>query len=184
MMELMKKTYLESAVVMKGDYPYFINPICDGNPEITRELMAEMVDAITERSDLDCDMILALEAMALPVATAVTMLTGIPFRVIRKRGHGLPGQIDVEYTTGYSTSEMYVSPIKEGTRVIIIDDVLSTGGTIKALVNALRDNGIVVVEVIAVLNKHNDVHAFSEEIGVPVITLLDVAVVDGRPVIR
>jgi len=183
-LDLIKKTYLESEIVMKGDYPYFVNAISDGNPEITKELMTELVHAVRSNSDLDCDLILAPEAMGIPLGTAITMLTGIPFRIIRKRDSQLPGTFEVEYKTGYSTAKMYVAAMKPGTRVIVVDDVFSTGGTIKALVNALREHDIIVKEIIVILNKCPDIDAASKELDVPITHILDVTVVDGKPALR
>ena len=87
------RTYLDSRMVMKGNYPYFVNSVSDGNPRITKELLDEITDNILKISDLDCDLILAPEAMGIQYAAALTIRTGIPFQVIRKRGYGFPDEI-------------------------------------------------------------------------------------------
>jgi len=181
--KLMKKAYMDSLIVQKGDYPYFVNSLSDGNPEVTKELLEEVMHAITSSSDLDCDVILAPEAMGIPYATALTMWTGIPFKIIRKRKFDLPDEITVEYSTGYSSSKMYINAIKPGVKAIIVDDVLSTGGTMKALVKALREHGVTVNEAIVILNKSPDIAALEEEIGIKIVHVMDVAVEDGRPVV-
>ena len=133
--------------------------------------------------DLDCDVILSPEAMGIQYATALTIRTGIPFQIIRKRGHGLPGEIAFNKSTGYGKSEMYLNFIEKGTRVVILDDVVSTGGTLKAIARILRENGIVVQEAIIVLNKCPDIRALERETGMRIRTLIDVAVRDGRPIL-
>ncbi len=183
MTDPISKAYLDSAIVMKGDYPYFINPISDGNPAITKELLDAITDRIVSLSDLDCDVILAPEAMAIPYATAVSLRTGKPFQVIRKRSHGLEGEISVEQSTGYSTGRMYLNFLKKGMRVIIIDDVISTGGTFRSIVNTLRSNGIIIEEAIFILDKSKDIDAIASELGLKIHTILKVAVRDGAPVI-
>ena len=183
MYETIKNAYMESVVVMKGDYPYFVNAISDGNPEVSKEMLDDIVHAISSKTDIECDVILAPEAMGIPYAAAMTLRTGIPFQILRKKNHNMPGEIEIKYTTGYSSSEMYINNIKPGTRAMIIDDVISTGGTIKAMVNALKENGVVITNVIIVLNKSRDIKSIEEEIGCPIITLLDVGVEDGKPVI-
>ncbi len=180
---LIERYYLESKVVMKGDYPYFVNPISDGNPAITKELLDQITDCIIESSKLDCDVILAPEAMAIPYGAVLTMKTGIPFQILRKRGHGLPDEISFEKTTGYEGSRMFMNGIAAGTKAVIVDDVLSTGGTLKAMVKALREHGIVITEVIIILDKSIDKDAISAEISVPIRSLLKVGVKDGKPVI-
>ncbi len=181
MYEVLKKAFLESEIVMKGDYPYFINAISDGNPQITQELLDEVVHGISSSIKVDCDLIIAPEAMGIPYATAVTMRTGIPFQILRKKRHNLPGEIEIVGHTGYSESNFYLNFLEKGTRVLIIDDVISTGGTLKAIVEKLREIGVVVQATVVVLNKSNDIKALSEEVGVEIIPLINVSVVDGKP---
>jgi len=181
---VLERVYLESAVVQKGDYPYFINSISDGNPPVTKELLDEITDRFLSLGDLDCDIILAPEAMGIQYAAALTLRTGIPFQVIRKRGHGLPGEIAFHKDTGYEGSEMYMNFVEPGTRAILVDDVISTGGTLKATVRTLREHGIVIDEALIILNKSSDISSLMDEIGIRIRTLMDVAVRDGRPVIR
>ncbi len=178
------RTYLDSRMVMKGNYPYFVNPVSDGNPGITKELLDEITDNILEISDLDCDLILAPEAMGIQYAAALTIRTGIPFQVIRKRGHGFPDEISFIKSTGYGESQMFISGLKEGTRAVIVDDVLSTGGTLRSMIKALKEHGVAVTEVIVVLDKSDSARSISEETGVPVKSVLKVGVKDGRPVLR
>lgn len=178
---LLKQSFLSSPVVDLHGYPYFVNPVSDGIPMMDRDLMEEVVDGIVEIADLDCDAVLAPEAMGIPLAAGVTIRTGIPYSVIRKRSYGLPGEIALDQHTGYSRSPMYVNGIVPGTRVAIIDDVISTGGTVKAIIGALRATGITVTEVVAVYSKMKDVSELERELGVTVRYLLAVSSVGGRP---
>lgn len=182
--EHIKKAYLESRVVMKGDYPYFINSISDGNPAVSRELLEEIVGAFQRMSDLDCDILLAPEAMGIHLATALTMKTGKPFQIIRKRRSGVPNEVVFERTTGYDTECLYLHPIKPGTKVILVDDVLSTGETLKMTVQTLRDAGLEINEALIVLNKNRNIEELEKQAGIRIHTIIDVAVVDGKPVIR
>ncbi|MBE6518495.1 MAG: adenine phosphoribosyltransferase [Thermoplasmata archaeon] len=180
----LERAYLASKVVMKGDYPYFINAISDGNPSISRDLLDQIVGNFQRLADLETDVYLAPEAMGIPVAAALTMRTGVPFQIIRKRGHGIPEEIKLKKATGYETTDMYLSFIEPGTKAIFVDDVVSTGGTMEAIVSILRDHGVIVEKALCVLNKCKDVEALSKKIGIPIYTLIDVAVEDGKPVIR
>ena len=177
-------TYLSSHVVKKGDYDYFVNPISEGNPAIGRRLLDQITDCIIELCDMDCDVIIAPEAMAIQYGAVLTMKTGIPFQIVRKRGTGLPSEIVFTTKTGYGESRMYVSSLERGTKVMIVDDVISTGGTMVSMVRTLREHGIVVKEAAVVLNRSDDVGAISEKAGIPIRTVLDVGIEDGRPVVR
>ena len=78
--------------------------------------------------------IVALEARGFPVAGAVAALTGRPLVLVRKPGK-LPGETrSVSYGLEYGTDrlEMQVDAIRPGERVLLVDDVLATGGTLRA----------------------------------------------------
>lgn len=66
----------------------------------------------------------------------------------------LPGDVisfeyDLEY--GKSTLEIQTNMLKKGQKVAIIDDVLATGGTMKAIINLIESQGAVVHKVIFLL---------------------------------
>lgn len=178
------ESFLRSPVVDRNGYPYFVNPVSDGVPRMTKELLDEVADAIVEVSELDCDLMLAPEAMGIPLAVAVTERTGIPYAVIRKRSYGLPGEIRLDQSTGYSKSPMYINDVSAGDRVMVIDDVISTGGTLRAIMGALNGEGVSVSEITAVYSKSRDVAALSEELGVRINYLLSVSSEGGRPCLQ
>jgi len=170
-------------VVKKGDYDYFVHPITDGIPKTEPDLMEEVISKIIEVGTTDCDKIVAIEAMGIPLGVALSLRLGKPYVIIRKRQYGLPGEVSVEQMTGYSKSSMYVNGISKGDKLIIVDDVLSTGGTIRAIVIALKEIGAEIVDTIIVFNKHKNKKKLEEELDMELKTLLDVDVVDGKVVV-
>ena len=181
--DVIKSTFLSSKIVRKGDYDYFVNPISEGNPPITKELLDEITDNIIEISDLDCDVILAPEAMSIQYGAALTLRTGIPFQIIRKRATGLLDEISFSKSTGYAESKMYLTSIPPRTKVVIVDDVLSTGGTLRSMVRALRGRSIEVTEIIIVLDRSHNSDALSKELGIPIRTVLEVDISNGMPIV-
>ena len=91
----------------------------------TRDLIVDMVDWS------EIDIIVSVEAMGLPLLAAVGEATGKPTVVIRKRSYGMEGEVRVDVSTGYSSSTAYINDIKPGERVLVVDDVISTGGTLE-----------------------------------------------------
>ena len=179
------EAFLNSPVVDMNGYKYFINPVSDGIPRTDSELLEEIVEGMVERSDRDYDIILAPEAMGIPLAVGISLRTGIPYSVIRKRRYGLEGEIALDQSTGYSKAPMYINGVKPGDRVAIVDDVVSTGGTLRAVVDALGSEGVTVSEISVVFNKSEDIDSISRELGVPIRYLISVGVTDeGVPFIR
>jgi len=175
MLEKLHDSLLKAPIVHRGEYHYFIHPISDGVPFLEPELLDEITDHIMEIADTDVDRIVAIEAMGIPLATALSMKTGIPFSIIRKRPYELDGEVILSQKTGYSKGELYINAIKKGDRVLIVDDVISTGGTLMALISALKDIGAKVSDTIVVIERGEGV-AGMRELGFDVRTLVRINV--------
>jgi len=186
MLELLKKSLLEASVVKKGDYYYVVHPITDGVPYIKKDLLDEVTDAMKKEIDKlgDVDRIVTIEAMGIPLASVLSMKTGLPFTIIRKRQYGLPGEISVEQVTGYSKSKLYINGLKKGDKVVIVDDVLSTGGTLKAVLTALKEMKVNVKKVIIAVDKGKFAEQIEKDFSVPIKILVNIDVLDGKVVIQ
>jgi adenine phosphoribosyltransferase len=184
LLDLLKKSLEVTPVVKKGDYDYFVHPITDGIPEMDPELLDEVISNIIEIGNMDCDKIAAVEAMAIPLSVALSMRIDKPYVVIRKKSYGLPGEVSVQQITGYSKANVFINGIYEGDKVLLVDDVLSTGGTMKAVVSALRTIGAEIVDSVVVFNKLGDKKELERELNLNIKSLLTVDVEDGRVVIK
>jgi len=172
-------------VVMIGDYEYFIHPLADGIPSVDPKLLDIVSDMMMSVCDFDCDVIVTAEAMGIPIATALSMKLGIPFTVIRKRKYDLPGEVDIAQYTGYSKNPMYINGLKKGDRVVIVDDVLSTGGTMRAIIDALKNTiGCEIVDAAVVFGKSDRDEEIFKEFGVRVKKLVDTRFVNGKVVVN
>jgi len=135
-------------IVRRGDYNYFIHPITDGVPIVDPALLREVCTAMIKVLDLTgVEKIVVVEAMGIHIGSVLSTMTDIPMTIMRKREYKLPCEIAVHQTTGYSKGELYLNGVYKGDRVVIIDDVISTGGTMKALLQALEIAGADVVDI-------------------------------------
>jgi adenine phosphoribosyltransferase len=180
MLEELLKTLKESPIIKKGDYNYFVHPVTDGIPEMRPKILKEIVAILKEKVNLNVDKIVCVEAMGIHLATALSLETDIPFVVIRKRKYGLDGEIPVFQKTGYSEQNLYINSINTGEKVLVIDDVVSTGGTMVATLKALKNMDVEVIEAIAIVEKGEGKEIVEKETGVNVLTLVKLDVVDGR----
>ncbi|AKB27355.1 Adenine phosphoribosyltransferase [Methanosarcina siciliae T4/M] len=153
MLERLKDSLVKSPVIKRGEYNYFIHPISDGVPSIDPRLVQEISDYIERIADLNVDTILTVEAMGIPVANALSLKTGIPLTIVRKRPYFLEGEVELSQSTGYSKGTLYINGLKKGDRVVIVDDVVSTGGTLLALAKALQNMGVEITDVISVIGR-------------------------------
>jgi len=182
----LEKSLYEAPIVKKGEYDYVIHPITDGVPYIAPELLKEVTDAmkIHIKKCGKFDRIVTMEAMGIPLASALSLDLGIPFTIIRKRQYGLPGEVSVEQVTGYSKSKMYVNGLKKGDIVILVDDVLSTGGTLRAVLQVLSEIGVVVKGVFIAVYKGTCKEEILQTFKIPITTIVDIEVEKGKVIIK
>ncbi|MEO5336543.1 MAG: adenine phosphoribosyltransferase [Magnetospirillum sp. WYHS-4] len=89
------------------------------------------------------DILAGIESRGFLVAAPLALKLGCGFVMIRKKGK-LPGETvrhtyDLEY--GSDTIEVQKDAIKPGQRVVVLDDLLATGGTLAASIKLLREVG-------------------------------------------
>ena len=107
-----------------------------------REAFRKTVDLLAKKFKKEkIDQIIAVESRGFIFGAAVAYKLGVGFVPVRKKGK-LPyktksATYELEY--GTDTLEMHEDAIKEGSRVLIVDDLLATGGTVKAVAGMLRE---------------------------------------------
>ena len=107
-----------------------------------------VIDGLRDHyKDVKVDVVLGVEARGFIFAPALAYALGAAFVLVRKPKK-LPAKTcsvtyDLEY--GTDTLEMHVDAIQPGTRVLIVDDLLATGGTAAAVAQLVHNCGGVVV---------------------------------------
>ncbi len=184
MFENLKKSLIEAPVVKKGDYDYFVHPVTDGVPLVHPEILEEVAEGIAKFGNMNVDKIVCVEAMGIHIATALSLKTGKPFVVVRKRSYGLEGEVAVHQVTGYSEGELYINGLNKGDKIILVDDVVSTGGTMISVLKALETIGVEVVDVVAVVEKGRGKYIVEDATDYTVKSLVKVNVKNGKVVVE
>jgi adenine phosphoribosyltransferase len=97
---------------------------------------------------MDLDAVVAVESRGFIFGGALAMSLGVPLHIVRKPGK-LPWKTDaVEYSLEYGTDtlEMHQESLRAGDRVLILDDLLATGGTAAATTQLVAKQGAEAVE--------------------------------------
>lgn len=95
------------------------------------------------------DVVAGLESRGFLLATAAAMTAGTGVLAIRKPGK-LPGRLlHEDYALEYGTASLELNPndVRVGSRILVVDDVLATGGTAAAACRLLQAAGGIVTEV-------------------------------------
>ena len=105
------------------------------------EGLRESIDQLVNRyKDLKIDKIVAIEARGFILGAPLAYLLNIGLVLIRKPGK-LPSEtINQEYKLEYGSDmvEIHIDAIKKGERVLIVDDLIATGGTAEAAVKLIQ----------------------------------------------
>ncbi|MEZ4260970.1 MAG: adenine phosphoribosyltransferase [Polyangiaceae bacterium] len=138
-------TYAQSKIRDIPDFPTKGIVFKDITPLLSDPRAFHIVlDAIAQRFiGAHVDAIVGVEARGFIFGGALAARLNASFVPARKAGK-LPAAVDkISYTTEYSTTEleMHKDSVKKGARVVVVDDVLATGGTAKAAADLVRGQG-------------------------------------------
>lgn len=178
MLKTLKKSLQQATIVKRGDYSYFQHPLTDGAPAIDPDLLRDICIHIIQTTNLDVDLILTMEAMGIHIATMLSALTNIPFNIIRKKPCYLPHEVTIDQSTGYGKGKMYLNSIQKDQKILIIDAVISTGGTLIAVLDALKKKKAIVSDIICVIERGNGKKKVKKQTGYDVKTLISLQVDD------
>lgn len=92
---------------------------------------------------LDPDLIVGIEARGFILGAALAVTLGKGFVPVRKKGK-LPGKtVGIDYVLEYGSDrlELHEGQVPQGSRVILVDDLIATGGTAIAAAQLLREQG-------------------------------------------
>lgn len=108
-----------------------------------------MINELVNRySGIEVDKVVGIESRGFILGAPLAYMLGVGFVPIRKKGK-LPGEtVSQEYELEYGTDiiEIHKDAISEGERVLLVDDLIATGGTAIAAVTLIETLGATVLE--------------------------------------
>ncbi|EPB79945.1 hypothetical protein ANCCEY_01011 [Ancylostoma ceylanicum] len=128
-------------------------------------LACDGLKSLIETADVPFDAIVGVPYAALPYATLVSYRNLKPLIIIRKEAKS------------YGTKKLVEGLYKKGEKVIVIEDVVTTGGSIRDVVNILRDEGLIVENVFCLLDREQGGVEKLKEHGITLHSLLNMETV-------
>ena len=101
------------------------------------------IDRLASLVDPDTELVAGIEARGFIVAAGLSYALGLGKLMLRKPGK-LPGEkIGIDYELEYGTDriEMHVGHVKAGQKILLVDDLIATGGTALAGIDLIRQGG-------------------------------------------
>jgi orotate phosphoribosyltransferase len=131
--------HLEGTFVLRSGLEssqYFDKYLFESDPILLREVAQAMVRRLPA-----CDALAGMEMGGIPLATVMSQLTGLPTVFVRKK----PKE--------YGTRKVAEGPPVNGIRLVVVEDVVTTGGALLASCSALRSAGAVVDTVLCAIDR-------------------------------
>lgn len=142
---------LEKAIRNVPDFPKPGIQFKDITPLLAdARLYAGSIELLTERfKPGSVDAVVGIDARGFIFAAAAALKLGCGFAPVRKKGKlpytTLEESYDLEY--GSNTIAIHTDALKKGSRVLLIDDLLATGGTASAAANLMKQIGVEILEI-------------------------------------
>lgn len=108
----------------------------------------------------DADRLAGVELGAIPLVTAVALETGIPYVMIRKE------------RKGYGTGKLIEGPLEKGDKVVVLEDVTTTGRSPLKAVRAIEEEGGEVLRTVVIVDRQEGAADLFEEEGVEFVAVL------------
>tara|TARA_B100000749_G_scaffold280897_1_gene280783 strand:- start:58837 stop:59337 length:501 start_codon:yes stop_codon:yes gene_type:complete len=134
---------------------YFDKYRFEALPEILKPMVEHMKDLIPEGTEV----LAGLEMGGIPIATALSLETGIPAAFVRKEAKT------------YGTCQLAEGTSIEGKKVLVVEDVITTGGQVIESTNQLRQFGATVENVLCAIYRGTGEPQSLNEIGLQVTPL-------------
>lgn len=116
---------------------YFDKYLLEADPPLLWDIAEAMAPLVPD----DIDALAGLELGGVPIAVALSQVTGLPTRFVRKEAKT------------YGTSRLAEGGDIHGQRLLIVEDVITTGGQVRAAARALRERGAIVDQVVCVIDR-------------------------------
>src|SRR5690606_28207765 len=134
---------------------YFDKYLFEGDPAILRDIAQQMLPLVPAGTEV----LAGLELGGVPVATALSLAAGLPAAFVRKE------------PKSYGTAKLAEGAEIAGKRVLVVEDVITTGGQVVLSTRELRERGAIVDDVLCVIDRSDGDHARLDAVSLRVRSL-------------
>ena len=134
---------------------FIVNPLTEQIPATTAEMLQYASEAILKVANNDFEKVVGEEDKGGIIVAGVALASKKPFGMLRWYPSGIDGQVQVPFTNEYTEGMLYLNGVEAGDRVLIVDDMISTGGTMLGIIQAVRKAGAEITDIVCIGEKVN-----------------------------
>ncbi|PWI48153.1 adenine phosphoribosyltransferase [Candidatus Heimdallarchaeota archaeon B3_Heim] len=164
-------------------HKFILNSLTEQVPATSPQLLQLAAEWISGEITNECDKLLTEEDKGGILLAAIALQTGIPFGMVRWVPNQLATQVSEIFSCEYvKEGTLYLSGIEKNDRVIIIDDIISTGGTMVGIIKTLKKIEAEIIDVLVLAEKieYNGIKKVKNETDIDVRSLIKISVAGTR----
>ncbi|MDM9382030.1 phosphoribosyltransferase family protein [Chlorogloeopsis sp. ULAP01] len=175
---LLEQVYENAPTVKSGTHYTTINEFTDQQPALRPDVLIEARNRLCKIGEFVANKILVEEDKGAILGAAICLEKKLPLAVARWYNYDLINSLVVPIKSEYFTGNLYMNGISPGDRVVIVDDTISTGGTLAALIEAVNKAGAKVVEILVAVEKvdYGGVKKIQAKYNLPVKSLIQISI--------
>ena len=169
-------------IQIKG-YKFLVNSLTEQIPATSAELLQATTAWLVKVGDFErANKIAGEEDKGAILVASASLATGLPFAMARWYPSGLEAEVCVDFEMEYASGKLFLNGIESQDKVIIVDDMISTGGTMLAMIHAVQLAKAEIVDIVCVAEKieYGGVNRILNETGYAVKTLVKISVSGER----
>jgi adenine/guanine phosphoribosyltransferase-like PRPP-binding protein len=148
------KAFNNQKIVKVGGHNYLVNPITDHSPDATYALLSDVVKELSGLTSFyKANKIVGEEDRGGFVAALIAYAQKKSLGMVKWNPPHLKAKIGVDFRNAYTEGKMYLLGCKKGDNVVLVEDLIDTGGTIISMVKLLRKHKINILDIICLADK-------------------------------
>lgn len=162
-----------------NNYKFILNPLTEQVPATSSKLLRAAAEALMNKMEINnYNKLITEEDKGAILVAAVSLFTELPFGMARWMPNKLADQVSSIFSCEYTKGTLYICGIEQGDQVCIIDDLISTGGTLIGMIEAIQSIGADILDIIVIGEKieYNGVERVLRKTGIQVKPILEISV--------
>jgi adenine/guanine phosphoribosyltransferase-like PRPP-binding protein len=157
------------------DRNFLINPLTDHMPTTSFELVDDTIKSLAQLTDYSkASKLIGEEDRGGFLVALMAYHLHLPFGMVKWNPNGFEGQISVEFRNAYTGGTMFLNGCEKGDKVILVEDMVDSGGSIVAMIELCKKAGVEIVDIVVIAEKeeYKGIERIKRETGRDVKLLL------------
>jgi adenine phosphoribosyltransferase len=183
-LERLIQVYQQALTVRTGPHFTTVNELTDQIPALRPATLRAAALSLAGIAPFTSGKLLCEEDKGAALGAAVSLMADLPLAMARWYPYEVAGGVAVHLSMEYFAGTLYLNGVEPGEEITIVDDTLSTGGTLIALARAVKEAGARVVDIRVVVEKvdNGGRQRVLEELGLEVQAVLGISITSAGAV--